>query len=72
MYQKVYKYYVPTLVHLPIDIVYLLWYNILVNESGKVDEAQTNRRNKLVEWLRQHGKTANIKQHKGEQHYVYY
>ena len=28
---------------------------------GKVDEAQTNRLNKLVEWLRQHGKTATIK-----------
>jgi hypothetical protein len=46
--------------------VYLLWYNILVNESGKVDEAQTNRLAKLVEWLRQHGKTANIKQYKGD------
>ena len=33
---------------------------------GQVDEAQTNRLNKLLEWLRQHGKTANIKQHKGE------
>ena len=33
-------------------------YNPLVNESGQVDEAQTNRLAKLVEWLRQLGKTA--------------
>ena len=33
---------------------------------GKVDEAQTNRHNKLLEWLRQHGKTAHYKTPKGE------
>ena len=70
MYQKVYKQYVPSLVHLSMDSVYLLWYNILVNESGQVDEAQTNRLAKLLEWLRQHGKTAHIKQLKGDQNYV--
>jgi len=37
---------------------------MLVNESGQVDEAQTNRLNKLLEWLRQHGKTATKR--KGE------
>lgn len=30
-----------------------------MKESGKVDEAQTDRLVKLLEWLRQHGKTAN-------------
>jgi len=50
--------------------VYLLWYNILVNESGQVDEAQTNRLAKLVEWLRQRGKTAQQKHIKGDTNYV--
>ena len=42
-----------------IDNTRFIVYNNLVNESGQVDEAQTNRLAKLVEWLRQHGKTAN-------------
>ena len=42
-----------------IDLHDVSCYNMLVNESGKVDEAQTNRLNKLLEWLRQHGKTAH-------------
>ena len=41
-----------------IDLHDFSCYNMLVNESGQVDEAQTNRLAKLVEWLRQHGKTA--------------
>ena len=42
-----------------IDNTRFIVYNNLVNESGQVDEAQTNRLAKLVEWLRQHGKTAH-------------
>ena len=53
-----------------IDYVLELVYNVDMKQSGQVDEAQTNRLAKLLEWLRQHGKTAiyNI----GDKHHVYY
>ena len=37
-YRKLYKIIVPILVLLPIVFLYQLWYNINVNERGKVDK----------------------------------
>ena len=53
-----------------IDYVLALVYNIDMKQSGQVDEAKTNRLAKLLEWLRQHGKTAI--NNKGDKHHVYY
>jgi hypothetical protein len=66
MYRKVYKYIVPSLVHLSIDFVYLLWYNIYVIKDSPISTPPVvSPTSNTKEWW-QHGKTANYKTPEGE------
>ena len=70
MYQKVYKYNVPSLVHLPIDIVYHLWYNILEVKDSPISttaccKSYIKHKGAVTAW-----KDSNTKQLKGDTNYV--
>lgn len=71
MYLKVYKYYVPSLVHSSIDIVYPLWYNMLVKSwepiSTPPDVTQRTDKHIGAATARKDGTNKNLK---GDTHHV--
>ena len=63
MYRKVYKYSVPSLVHLSIEVVYQLWYNLLVVKDNPISTRPVVSPRTNTKEPRQRGKTAQNKTH---------